>query len=172
MSRIAERYSTAIMSGNLLSEFRTSFSDADVLGAYGFAGKENPLGVALARLLSGGKAASAKDALATMAMDRAKIDGRRISAAYAGLIVDEVLAWYFFGTCQYCQGHGHPVIPNTTTLSDEPCAHCNGRGKVDLLESIPQKRHGLASWLSYMIDVSLSGVGGAAVRKLLDPAEQ
>ncbi len=164
---VAERFSTAIMSTNLTSDPRTLYSDSDVIGAYGLLAKSNPLGVALARLLAGGKSASAKEALVEMAIWKSGKDGRRVSLEYAGLIVDEVLAWYFFGTCQVCQGHGHPVLPGTKTLSDEVCPHCKD-GKVDLLQAIPKKRHDLALWLSSQIDTSISGVGGQAMKKLLE----
>lgn len=167
---VAERFTTAIMSTNLTSDPRTDYSDSDVIGAYGLLAKDNPLGVALARLMAGGKSASAKEALVDLAIFKSGKDGRRVSAEYAGLIVDEVLAWYFFGTCQVCQGHGHPVLPGTKTLSDEVCPHCVN-GRVDLLHAIPKKRHDLALWLSSQIDASVGGVGGQAMRKLLQPQE-
>jgi hypothetical protein len=172
MSRIAERYSTAIMTSNLKSELRSDYSDSDVVGAYGFASKENPLGVALARLLAGGRPATAIEALAYLAMERARDREKRpISKEYALLIAQEVIAWYQHSVCTECNGLGSLVIEGTTTLK-YTCVACDGTGRVDLFESIPKKRHELARWLSSQMDISLAGIGGQAMRRLIAPPQE
>lgn len=170
MSKIAERYTSAITSSNLSSDERTTYSDTDVLGAMGLAGRLNPLGTALARLLAGGKSVGALDALADMAWDRARKDGSGVSREYAMLMAKEVLAWYGHGNCQYCSGRGKRVIADTWVLGDD-CEHCKGTGRIDLLECIPQKRHGLARWLTSQIDISIATVGGEAMRKLVERSD-
>ena len=69
--RVIERYASAVHATSLKSDPSTYMSDTDVLGAMGLAGKQYPLGAALTRLLEGGGAGDAIDALAEMVFKRA-----------------------------------------------------------------------------------------------------
>ena len=66
---IKERYASAVNSSNLKSKVETTYSDSDVIGAYGLAARHHPLGVALQRLFVDGKARECVDLMAKMARD-------------------------------------------------------------------------------------------------------
>ena len=58
MSKILDRYAGAVHSSNLSVKETTVYSDSDVLGAAGLAGKRHALAMALTRLMSGDKQAT------------------------------------------------------------------------------------------------------------------
>ena len=76
MSKITDRYASAIHASSLKSAPETTWSDTDVLGAMGIAGKHEPLGAALARMLSGGGTGGVIDALTDAADEDAEDDAR------------------------------------------------------------------------------------------------
>jgi hypothetical protein len=160
--RITERYASAVHATSLKSDPATYMSDTDVLGAMGLAAKAEPLGVALARLLSGGGASSAIDTLANMAFDRSKRHKYRITELQCGDLAKAVLAWYRFGTCQPCGGTGFKRIAGTPVNGDE-CNHCDGTGKIPFDRQFSAELLPLAQWLSSQIDRSQAAAGHAAM---------
>jgi hypothetical protein len=160
--RVIERYASSVHATSLKSDPSTYMSDTDVLGAMGLAAKHEPLGVALARLLSGGGAASAIDTMAWMAFDRSKKHKFRVTELQAGDIAKAVLAWYRFGTCQPCGGTGFKRIANTPVNGDE-CNHCAGTGKIPFDRQFAADVLPLAQWLSSEIDRSQAAAGYAAM---------
>jgi len=160
--RITERYASAVHATSLKSDPATYLSNTDVLGAMGLASRYEPLGAALARLLSGGGAASAIDTLTSMAFDRSRKHKFRITELQAGDIAKAVLAWYRFGTCQPCGGTGFKRIAGTPVNGDE-CNHCGGTGKIPFDRQFSADVLPLAQWLSSEIDRSQAAAGYAAM---------
>lgn len=160
--RISERYASAIHATSLTSDPATYMSNTDVLGAMGLAARYEPLGVALARLLSGGGASSAIDTLTQLAIDRGHKTKYRIKEVHARDLAKAVLAWYRHGTCQPCGGTGFKRIANTPVNGDE-CNHCDGTGKIPFDRQFSAELLPLAQWLSSEIDRSQAAAGYAAM---------
>lgn len=160
--RITERYASAVHATSLTSDPATYLSNTDVLGAMGLAARYEPLGVALARLLSGGGAASAIDTLTQLAIDRNNKVKPRIAELRAHELAQAVLAWYRHGTCQPCGGTGFKRIANTPVNGDE-CSHCGGTGKIPFDRQFSAELLPLAQWLSSEIDRSQAAAGHAAM---------
>lgn len=161
--RLTERYSTAIHATSLTSDPSTYMSDTDVLGAMGLASKHEPLGAAIARLLSGGGAASAIDTMAEDVYIRSQnIKGHRLTRMHARDLAKAVLAWYRFGTCQPCGGTGYKRIANTPVNGDE-CNHCGGTGKIPFDSQFSIELLPLAQWLSSQIDRCQAEAGRLAM---------
>lgn len=163
--RITERYTTAVNSGSLAVDERTTWSDSDVLGAVGYAAREKALGFALLRLLADGKPEPVTSILADMAFRRARTLKVKLSQVQAGDLAKAVLGWYRHGTCQPCGGTGFKVIPGTPALGDS-CPHCGGTGRMPFDRQFPEDRRELARWLSGEIDRSQAEAGKAAMAKL------
>lgn len=161
--RITERYASAVHATSLKSDPETYMSDTDVLGAMGLAARYEPLGVALARLLSGGGAASAIDTMAEDVYVRShSVKGCRLSRVQARELAQAVLAWYRHGTCQPCGGTGFKRIANTPVNGDE-CNHCGGTGKIPFDRQFSADVLPLAQWLSSEIDRSQAAAAHAAM---------
>lgn len=160
--RVIERYASAVHATSLKSDPATYMSDTDVLGAMGLAAKHEPLGVAIARLLSGGGAASAIDTLTQLAIDRGHKTKYRINSVRACDLAKAVLAWYRHGTCQPCGGTGYARIANTPVNGDE-CNHCDGVGKIPFDRQFSADVLPLAQWLSSEIDRSQAAAAHAAM---------
>jgi hypothetical protein len=164
-ARILERYSAAVNSGDLSVNPDTRWSDTDVLGATGLAGRYEPLGVALTRLFADGKPESVLALLTDLAFKRSRTLGVRFSRLEAIELSQAVLGWYRFGTCQPCGGTGYMVIQGTPIQGDE-CEHCRSTGKVDFDSRFPAAWLGLARWLSGEIDRAQAVAGTEAMRML------
>lgn len=160
--RVIERYASAVHATSLKSDPATYMSDTDVLGAMGKASTHQPLGVALARLLSGGGASSAIDTLTQLAIDRGHKTKYRINEVHARDLAKAVLAWYRHGTCQPCGGTGYARIANTPVNGDE-CNYCGGTGKIPFDRQFSADVLPLAQWLSSEIDRSQAAAGYAAM---------
>lgn len=163
--KVIERYASAVHATSLTSDPATYLSNTDVLGAMGIASRYEPLGAALARLLSGGGAASAIDTLTHMAFDRNNKVKPRIAELRARELAQAVLAWYRFGTCQPCGGTGFKRIANTPVNGDE-CSHCGGTGKIPFDRQFSAELLPLAQWLSSEIDRSQAEAGRLAMMAL------
>jgi hypothetical protein len=146
---IAERYASAIHSGNLAVSSRTASSPTDILAAAGAATRERPLASILLRWFAGDYnvlydlAALSTQMLTTKAWHKSKVKLRRPQAER---IVSDVLVWYWVSTCAFCKGRGYKVISGSPHLSDKLCPGCGGRGRK-LAEVDFGKYHDLASWL-------------------------
>jgi len=163
--RVIERYASAIHATSLKSDPATYMSDTDVLGAMGLAGKQYPLGAALTRLLEGGGAGDAIDALAEMVFKRARTERVKLTSIGARDVATAVIAWHRHGTCQPCGGRGHVLIAGAP-VNGETCPHCSGLGKMPLERNFAQSLRGLAKWASSEIDYSISSAAHEAMRKI------
>ena len=161
-TKLLERYSSAVNSSDLSVNPNTSWSDTDVLGAAGVAGKYEPLGVALTRLFADGKAQDSLTILADMAFKRARTLRLKLSRLQASDVSRAVLGWYRHGSCQACGGTGYRTIPGTPIQGDE-CPQCGGTGHIPFDIQFPQEVRGLARWLSGEIDRAQVAAGGAAM---------
>ena len=168
--KVIERYASAVHSTSLKSDPATYMSNTDVLGAMGIASRYEPLGAALARLLSGGGAASAIDTLTHMVYVRSHHKKCRIEESRARELAQAVLAWYRFGTCQPCGGTGFKRIAGTPVNGDE-CNHCAGTGKIPFDRQFSAELLPLAQWLSSEIDRSQAAAGHAAMVALAPKLE-
>jgi hypothetical protein len=163
--RLLERYSQAVNSDNLSVDARTTWSDTDVLGAAGIAGKHNPLGLALTRLLADCKPQNALNELAVLAFNRSHHLRVRISRVEAYDLSCAVLAHFRFGTCQPCGGTGYMVIKGTPVHGDE-CGHCKGTRKIPFDPLFPPEWLELAQWLAAEIERSQVQAGSDAMKAL------
>jgi hypothetical protein len=160
MTSISERYSTARNTSNLKSEPRTSMAPADVLAAAGMAAQSHETALMLWEVAFRGKT-SAKLKLVEMLanrlteyMSRERIKGRPVRIAM------EVLAWHLHGICRPCNGLGYEQIPETPSLSDVICRHCNGTRKV----ALPRGEE--YTWLADHIGKLEAHAGGHVMQKL------
>lgn len=163
---IIDRYAQAINSTNLISKERTLHSDSDILGAYGFAAKSDPLAAALERCIAGDPNAATKAAslLAGYAWCRGrKINLSRIDALK---IARACLAWHKNGVCKVCNGRGKIVIPDTPVLSSIECGSCLGQGKIPFDRQFDDKTIDIAKYLSNLIERRLNSASYMAVKKL------
>ncbi len=163
--KVLERYSSAVNSGSLAVDARTTWSDSDVLGAAGLAARHVPLGLALQRLFADGKPEPVASMLADMAFRRARTLRVKLSQVQAADLARAVLGWYRHGTCKPCGGTGYKVIPGTPALGDQ-CPHCAGTGRMAFDRQFPEDKRELARWLSVEIDRSQAEAGRAAMAKL------
>lgn len=165
---IQERYAGAISSKNLKSDARTTFSDADVIGAMGLAARITPIGVALARLLAGdGRAAQdVAEVLGANMVERAFLSRprRELSHAEARQIVIAVLGWFRNNVCNSCGGVAFRRIEGTPALSDVPCPVCRGTGKRSLEGMFDAHDRMLARWAASEIEREQSAAGPIAMR--------
>ena len=179
--KITDRYSTAVHSSNLKSKPETTFSDADVLGAAGLAGKAErtlpdgtvirgaPLGIALMRLLSGDNTASREIVaiLADSAVGKAwRMDGMKLQRVQADDMARAVLAWYRDGTCKPCGGHGYLLMQGAPSLSEHTCPACKGTRKVPFDSAFSLELVLLARWMLAEVEREIAFAGPAAMAAL------
>lgn len=173
MSKVLDRYASAVHSSNLSSKPDTTYSDSDVLGAAGLAGKRNALAMALARLFSGDNTA-AHDlvrTLAEMAWGKAHSMGVKVKRTQAVDMARAILAWHRDGACRPCGGHGFELIAGTRTVGGTACRVCRGTGKLLFDRQFPLERLGLARWLLSEIEREQGKAGSAAMAKLAPKLE-
>ncbi len=165
---ISERYSSAIRSSNMRSKEATTFSDPDVIGAFGLAAKIEPLGVALQRFFAGDGSAAAQ---VILALESRLTDhfGGQISAAQARVVAAKVLAWNRTNTCDACGGSGYEVIPDTPSLSNKICKVCKGTGKKLFQKQFHHDKLKFADWAQVQIEIAQSRAGQAA-KKAIAPS--
>jgi DnaJ-class molecular chaperone len=168
MTKILDRYASAVHSSNLASKPMTVFSDSDVLGAAGLAGKRNGLAMALCRLFSGDNTA-AHDLVRTMAemvCGKSRALGVKLKRPQAVDMARAVLAWKRDGVCRPCGGHGFELIPGTKTVGGTSCRHCRGTGKLLFDRQFTLERLSVARWLLAEIEREQGKAGAAAMAKL------
>ena len=162
-----ERYTSAINTSNLKSDPLTFQSNFDCIAAAGMVAKTLPLGIALARMLSGGGAGSVIEELSSMGFRKARTWQIKLSAGQARAVATAVLSWYRHGKCQPCGGTGYRTIPGTPMQGDE-CSHCQGSTHIPFEPNFRQEWQPLARWLHAEIERSQASAGIAAM-KLIAP---
>lgn len=170
---IQDRYASAIRSSNLAVDERTTYSDSDVLGAFGLASRERPLAVALERLFSGDNGAARRIVaiLAQMLVGKAPHMRIAITHEQAHVMAQACLAWHRSNACRPCGGHGKLVIPGTLTLGHQDCKVCRGTGKRPFEREFHAEMRELAKWLIAEMERHQARAGGAAMAKLAPKLE-
>ena len=166
--KITERYASAVNSPNLKSKPDTTYSDTDVLGAFGLAGKKRPLAIALTRLFTGDNHAAREIVaiLADEAWRRARFESVKMTRLQSQDIARAVLAWHRDGVCRPCGGHGYLQITGTPSIGDSECPACRGTRKMPFEREFHADRLGLAQWLQGEIEREQGEAGQAAMRAL------
>lgn len=170
---IQDRYASAIRSSNLQTDERTTYSDTDVLGAFGLAGKEHPLAAALQRLFLGDNRA-AHDCtmeLAGLAGSRARHLRVDLKPKQAIEMAKACLAWHRHSACRVCGGHGYKLIPGTKTIGGEECKSCRGSGKRPFESEFHAAFRDVAAYLVSEMERAQARVGGAAMAKIAPKLE-
>lgn len=191
MSQIRDAYARAIRSKNLRSDPRTERSDADIIGAVAFAGKDvrtevvngkvvtrkgSKLAMQLLRLFVGGdrEAKEVTATLARMAVGKAYRLGAPIGEAGADLLAGLVIQWHRDSVCKTCGGHGFKVAmggklgDSRAVMGDDPCNDCRGSGKRDFDGMFPWEHLNLARWLRAEVERE-QAIAGAEAMKALGP---
>jgi hypothetical protein len=186
MSKIVDRYADAIRSDNLLSKPATVWSDSDVLGAAGYAGKDkrilpdgtkvsgHALGIALLRLFAegGGAAPDLRETMIRMLVGKAFRLGDEISEAAAAVIALGVLDWHRHPACTICGGHGFKVAIGTlgsrAVIGDVECDVCHGEGRRPFSPLFPESRLELAWWMRNEVERETAMAGPAAMAALVE----
>lgn len=187
MSKIQDRYASAVHSSNLAVDEKTYMGDSDVLGAYGIADRvlttgrtsdgQNvrpcPLAVPLERLFAGDNNAAYDIVrmLAEMAHEHSFKIKVKIKRVQCTDMAKACLAWHRDGTCKPCGGHGKTEIPGTHTLSDHDCPQCRGSGKLPFERQFKPEQRELARWLVAEMARASGYAGPAAMRALASQLE-
>ena len=158
-----ERYASAVNTSTLKSDPLTFQSNFDCIAAAGMVAKTLPLGIALARMLSGGGAGCVIEELSGMGFRRARTKNIKISSEQARAVATAVLSWYRHGTCQPCGGTAYRTIPGTPSLGDE-CTHCRGTGRMPFEQQFRQEWQPLARWLHAEIERTQTSAGLASTK--------
>lgn len=179
--KVLDRYASAVHSSNLKVNERTTYSDSDVLGAVGFAGKVMrcadsdrsrpgaPLAMALQRLFSGDNHAAREivELMTEAVWGKAFSEEIKLKRTEAEDMAKAVLAWHRDGICKPCGGHGYELIPGTPYMSERECPVCKGTRKVLLHKQFRQlERLGLARWLLGELEAEMCKAGPAAMAAL------
>lgn len=150
----AERYGTAIGAGRLRQRME-GLAAADVVGAAGFAGASQPLGIALWRAVYGNDRHAYVQAgqlliSATLTMARKRRWQERPKALKSLAVA--VLQWSVFGVCPQCAGRGLlPVDGVPNVMSDDPCPGCHGDGATPIERSVPTHQIGRAKDIAQIL---------------------
>lgn len=176
--KIQERYASSVRSSNLKSHHATTWSDSDVLGAYGIADRrltdgegyasKHPLAVPLARLFVSDRSAVAEihETMCEMIITQSAYMRTRIKRVQAFDMAKAVLAWYRNPSCRVCGGHGFGIIKGTTTLSDSRCHPCDGAGKIQLERAFRSEHRPLLQWAMAKMEGESAIAGPAAMRAI------
>ena len=163
--KILERYASAVRSGDLRSRENTTFSDPDVIGAYGLAAKREPLGVALQRLFTGDNGAADQVILILAGRIKDHFQGQ-LSSTQARDVAAGVLEWNRNSVCTSCNGSGYEVIPGTPSLSDHECKACRGTGKRLFQKQFHRDKLKFADWAQVQIEMAQSRAGQEAMKAI------
>ena len=168
MSKILDRYASAVHSSNLTSDPKSVYSDSDVLGAAGLAAKSRPLALALTRLFMGDNHASGQivDILGEMAWGKAHSMNVKLTRVQSWDMGKAVLAWHRDGACKPCGGHGYQIIPGTRAIGDSECPKCRGTGKIPYEKQFKHEWRELARWLLSEVEREQGRAGQAAMAML------
>lgn len=181
---IRERYSSAVHSVSLTVDEKTTYSDTDVLGAYGLADRNlkrghdgsgrsftpAPLAVPLERLFAGDNTAaheivSILSASAFMEARRLRV---KLSYHQAHDMACMMLAWFRNGACKPCGGRGKPAIKDSPVLSAHDCDHCAGTGKILFEKEFRYEWKPIAVWLKDCMEAESGRAGPAAMRTIAE----
>lgn len=186
MSKITDRYTSAVHSSNLKSSTLTVQSDSDVLGAYGIANRrltagvdengdptysKHPLAVPLERLFAGDSNAASEIIVILAGVIRGKAQSMHIKMAevQATDMARAAVGWFRAPSCQVCRGHGYALIPGTTTLGDAACDPCAGTGRVIFEELYRAEWRELVRWVMASLEKE-AGLAGPAAMKAIAPS--
>jgi hypothetical protein len=126
---LSEKLSTAQVSSNLGERPLHQIGDIDVVRACGMAGVNNSFGLAMWRLKFSGD----EKELGRVATGAWELLTSRYPSEDKHLHrVRTVIAHWLNDVCEPCHGRGYSVVPGTPMLSDNPCEHCDGTGRVKL----------------------------------------
>lgn len=163
--KILERYNTAVHASSLKPDANTTYADLDVIGAAGLAARYEPMGIALARMLSGGGDGGVVEVMSAAGWRRARTLNVKLDRVQAKDIAKAVLAWFRDGRCDPCGGTGARIIPGTPSLGDD-CPCCKGSGKLPFEAQFRQEWREIARWLSSEVERSQASAGQIAMRKI------
>lgn len=174
--KITNRYASAVHSSNLDVDEKTTYSDSDVLGAMGYAGKAErfdgrpgvPLAAALARLFSGDNTASREivEIMAELAWSKGKALSVKLTRVQSADMAKAVLAWHRDGVCKPCGGHGYEIVPGTRTVGDTECRACRGSRKMPFDIHFTASEVPIARWLLANLEREQEKAGPAAMAAL------
>jgi hypothetical protein len=162
---IIDRYASAVRSSDLRSRPDTTFSDPDVIGAFGLAGKREPLGAALMRLFTGDNNA-AQAVIEALTQKLLTHFPASLRESEARTVATGVLAWNRANVCTVCHGSGYEVIPGTPSLSDKECKSCRGTGKTLFHRQFHRSKLEYADWAQAQIEMAQSRAGQEAMRAI------
>lgn len=173
MSKILDTYAGAVARGDLSSDDRSTFRGADVVGAFGLAGRKHKLAAALARMFIGGdrEAKEVSAIMTRMLVSKAHDLGEPIGEAAADLIAGIVLEWHRNSTCPMCKGHGFRTVAgelgeSRAVIGSQACRTCKGRRVRPFDPLFPAERLSLARWLRDKVERETALAGPAALRYL------
>lgn len=158
--RVVDWYASDVRAGN----------QSSVVGAVGFAGKYNPLAMALLRLFVGDDRA-AHDIVPMLAQKlagKAYRQGEKLPKTTAEDMARAVLAWHRDGVCKPCSGLGYTRIEGSPSLSEHACPSCRGTKKRAFEPEFKPTHVGLARWLLAELERE-HAVAGIEARKRLAP---
>ena len=145
---IADLYSRALRSANLLLEERSSHSAADLVAAAGFS-RAGPFAHTALRFLSGDESSAAP----LLRLCRNKTVGRawhhfheRLDPKAADEIAEGVLGFLANPRCPRCDGRRFVKLDGAPLLGPLPCAACDGTGDR------PRPSDSLSRWLQAEIE--------------------
>jgi len=171
--KITDRYASAVRSSCLTVDERTTYSDTDVLGAFGLAGRlleiqDHPLAVPLQRLFSGDNKAAVAivEVLAVMARGKAPALRTDITVLQANDMAKACLAWHRDGVCKPCGGHGQLLIRGTKTIGGAFCRPCRGTGRMPFERQFRHEWRELARWLVSEMEREQGRAGPAALKAI------
>lgn len=190
MSNFGERYASAVSGGSLKSEPDTTFSNSDVIGAMGLAGKAwrtlpngdkvrgRPLAAAIFRVLMA-ENDSGRDAIAIMVQmltGRAPLMGLDLNAVVAEAIAEHVLEWHRHNACAACYGHGYKAVGGPfgfgrAVIGDVPCDDCCGSGKRSFDAIFNDRLRPIAQWMRERVEAETSRAAAAAMEALAPQEE-
>jgi len=159
-----ERLAEAQISSNLADDYM-KLSDVDYLRASGWAAQINPDGLMLYRLKYANdhtEYAQTLQRMYALAVGKAFKMRLTISSQEINELAENTLRHWIVPVCPACLGRGYEKFPNSPTLSDRECKHCEGTGRLSLDRAV--KSHlKLAEWLQFKMD-SVTGAFVASAR--------
>jgi hypothetical protein len=169
--KILDRYAAALHSNNLSVDADTTYSDSDVLGAMGIAGRREPLAVGLYRLIMGDNHAAHEivEIVADMVWREARRVCVRLSMTGARYMAQKCLAWFRDSTCKACSGQSQGLDLDAKIgllMLGAGCQECGSTGRILLERHFHQDHKELAKWVVSVMEHKLSRAGPAAMKAL------
>lgn len=164
--KITERYASAVRSSNLRSQPNTTFSDPDVIAAFGLAAKTAPLGVVLERLFTGDGAAHSEIVRLLSELASSQFPDWRKKGVKLSSIAVAVIKWNRDSSCPACDGLAYEKIPGAPALSDKECPACRGTGRALLHKQFRGGSVEVAEYMQRCIEEQQAEAGAAAMRAI------